>query len=167
MPPLKIRLGVNSPYVAWAPDSNTLILADRISADEPVSLFVLALESGERRRLTAPPPKTLGDGSPCVSPDGKTVVFVRTASLSVQDIYRVPLTGGEPKRLTFDNRRIFGMAWNHAGGELLFTSSRGGGSDRLWRMSPSGGEPRAVPGIPEVASLVAVSPQGHRPYRDG
>lgn len=155
------RVGVNSPYVAWTSDSKALVLADRMSADEPVSLFVVALETGERRRLTAPPPKAFGDGSPSLSPDGKTVAFVRTESLSVQDIYRVPLKGGEPKRLTFDNRRIFGMTWNLASGELLFTSGRGG-SDRLWRISPSGGEPRAVPGIAEVASLVAVSPQGRR-----
>ena len=156
------RVGVNSPYVAWAPDSKTLVVADRMSADEPVSLFVVALETGERRRLTAPPPKTFGDGSPSFSLDGNTVAFVRTASLSVQDIYRVPLKGGEPKRLTFDNRRIFGMTWNLASGELLFTSGRGGGSDRLWRVPASGGEPRVVPGIPEAASLLAVSPQGRR-----
>ena len=156
------RVGVNSPYVAWAPDSRTLVLADRVSADEPVSLFVLSLPTGERRRLTAPPPRTLGDGSPSFSPDGKTIVFVRTTSLAVQDIYRVPLTGGEPRRLTFDSRRIFGMAWNHASGELLFTSGRGGGSNRLWRMSASGGEPQALPGTPEGASLLAVTADGRR-----
>ena len=156
------RVGVNSPYVAWAPDSRTLVLADRVSADEPVSLFVLSLHTGERRRLTEPPARTLGDGSPIVSPDGKTVAFVRTTSLSVQDIYRVPLTGGEPKRLTFDSRRIFGMAWNLASGELLFTSGRGAGSNRLWRMSASGGEPQGVPGTPEGASLLAVTADGRR-----
>jgi Tol biopolymer transport system component/predicted Ser/Thr protein kinase len=156
------RVGVNSPYVAWAPDSGTLVLADRVSADEPVSLFVLALHTGERRRLTAPPPKTLGDGSPAFSPDGKTVVFVRTTSLAVQDIYRVPLTGGEPTRLTFDSRRIFGLTWNRASGQLLFTSGRGGASNRLWRMSASGGEPQAVPGTPDGASLLAVTADGRR-----
>ena len=155
------RVGVASPYVAWTPDSKALVLADRMSADEPVSLFVLQLETGERRRLTAPSAKSLGDGSPAVSPDGKTVAFVRTASLSVQDIYRVPLKGGEPQRLTFDNRRVFGMAWNLAGGNILFTSGRGG-SDRLWRISPFGGKLQPVPGITEAASLLAVSRQGHR-----
>lgn len=155
------RVGVNSPYVAWTPDSKTLVLADRMSADEPVSLFVLALETGERRRLTAPPRNTFGDGSPAISPDGKTVAFVRTESLSVQDIYRIGLRGGEPKRVTFDNRRIFGMTWNRRNGDLLFTSGRGG-PDRLWRIPASGGAPRPVIGMPEIASLIAISPQGNR-----
>ena len=160
-PAIPNRVGVNSPYVAWVPDCKMLVLADRLSVDDPVSLFLLSLDTGERRRLTVPPPKTFGDGSPSISPDGKTVAFVRTESLSVQDIYRVSLTGGEPKRLTFDKRRIFGMTWNHATGELLFSSGRGG-NDRLWHISRSGGEPRLVPGMPEVASLLAISPQGRR-----
>jgi len=73
------------------------------------------------------------DSSPAFSADGKSLAFIRTISLSVQDIYLVSIHGGEPRRLTRDGRRIFGLAWNPADGRIVFTSVRGG-SARLFRL---------------------------------
>lgn len=156
------RVGLDTPYLAWSPDSKTLAVADRESEGEPLSIFLMSADSGRRTRFTAPPAKSLGDSSPVYSPDGKRMAFVRTLSLAVQDIYVTSLDGGEPVRLTFDNRRVYGLAWNPKDGKLIFTSSRVGGA-RLWRISPRGGAPeRLAGGIGEGASVIAISQKGDR-----
>ncbi len=155
------RSGLESPYAAWSPDGKTLALSDRDSPDEPAAIHFLRIDTGQRRKLTSPPPKTLGDSAPMFSPDGKQLAFLRTTSLSVQDLHLVPVTGGEPKRLTNDRRRIFGAAWDSASGKILFTSGRGG-SSRLWRISPFGGQLEHITGIGEFASFLAVSPGRRR-----
>jgi Tol biopolymer transport system component len=70
------------------------------------------------------------------------------------------LAGGEPKRLTFDNRRIYGLAWRRTDGTILFSSARAG-SSRLWRMNLSR-QPEQVYGVGENASFLAIAPQGNR-----
>ncbi|MCC6859016.1 MAG: PD40 domain-containing protein [Bryobacterales bacterium] len=154
------RVGVDSPYVAWSRDGKTLALADRESPGQPMAIFLLELDSGQRRRITSPPPKTYGDSAPAFSSDGRTLVFVRTGSLSVQDIYSVPLAGGEPRRLTSDGRRIYGLAWRHTDDTIFFSSARAG-SSRLWKMSLSR-PPEQVYGVGENASFLAIAPRGDR-----
>jgi Tol biopolymer transport system component len=45
------------PYLAWGPDSNGLVVADSPGKGKPTALFVVSLESGEKRRLTHPQPR--------------------------------------------------------------------------------------------------------------
>ncbi|MCL4850093.1 MAG: serine/threonine-protein kinase [Bryobacteraceae bacterium] len=155
------RTGVDAPYASWSPDSNTVALVDKTAQQEPMSIFLHNIETGERRKLTNPPDKTYGDSSPQFSADGRMLAFVRTGALAVQDIYVVPVAGGEPERLTFDNRRIYGLAWNPSDGLIYFSSARAG-SSRLWKISPKGGAPERIIGIGENASFIAISPQGRR-----
>jgi Tol biopolymer transport system component/predicted Ser/Thr protein kinase len=155
------RVGHEAPFLAWSPDSGTLAVADRMSPNEPLSLYLVKVSSGERRRITTPPVNWLGDSCPAFSPDGKSLAFVRTSSVSVQDLYVLPLGGGQPKRLTEDNRRIFGMAWNPARNRILFSSNRGANS-RLWEVAPNGGPPERLPGIGESAGFLAVTKDGAR-----
>jgi eukaryotic-like serine/threonine-protein kinase len=157
------RSGLDTPYLAWSPDGRTLAIADKDSPQEPSSIFLMAVDSGRRWKLTSPEKKSPGDSSPVFSPDGKRLAFVRTASLAVQDIYVMSLEGGgQPTRLTFDNRRVMGLVWNPVDGKLIFSSSRAGNS-RLWRISPRGGEPERLPGgIGENASFLAISRKGDR-----
>lgn len=118
--------------VAWTPDAQSLVVSEMTS---PVcaSLFVVAVETGEKRRLTWPNEPTIGDGWPAVSPDGKTVAFARYSQDTSANIYLVPVAGGEPRQLTADNASIFGIAWP-SDAEVIFASERAGTS-RLWRVS--------------------------------
>jgi Tol biopolymer transport system component len=154
-------VGLEAPFLAWSPDGRTLAVVDRQESGQPLSLFLIDVASGERRRLTTPPHNWLGDSCPAFSPDGKSLAFVRTSSVSVQDIYLTALSGGEPRRLTQDNRRIFGMAWNTAANRILFASNRGANS-RLWQVSPSGGQPERLAGIGENAGFLTVDRRGER-----
>ena len=98
--------------LAWTPDGKSLIVTDRNSDSEPSGLFLLSVESGERRRLTSPPEKVFVDGQPAFSPDGRTLAFIREVAVGVRDIYLLTLSEdfqpiGEPKRLTFENQLVF------------------------------------------------------------
>src|SRR5262249_1481257 len=68
--------------VAWMPDGKSLALPERTSDEEPYGVVLVSLASGERRRLIAPAPGTLGDYSPAISPDGKNLCFVRSLAAS-------------------------------------------------------------------------------------
>ncbi|MGH9880838.1 MAG: TolB family protein, partial [Pyrinomonadaceae bacterium] len=85
-------------------------------------------------------------------------------------IYVMPATGGEPKRLTFDNRSGRSLAWTTDSREIVF-SLWFYGSLRLWRVLASGGTPEQLAIGEEGASTLAISPQGDRlaysqEYRD-
>ncbi|MGH9894139.1 MAG: amidohydrolase family protein, partial [bacterium] len=73
-----------------------------------------------------------------VSPDGRQIVFDLLG-----DLYLLPITGGEARRLTS------GPAWDtqprfSPGGESIVFVSDYGGSDNLWLIRPDGTEPRAI-----------------------
>jgi hypothetical protein len=97
------------------------------------SLFVVSVDTGDKRRLTTPPEPSIGDGWPAVSPDGTTVAFARYSQDTSANVYVVPLSGGEPRQLTADKASIFGITWT-SDADLLLSSDRGG-SFRLWRLS--------------------------------
>jgi WD40 repeat protein len=99
---------------------------------------LLSTASLERRKLTSDFYKDFGDKVCAFSPDSKTLAFVRETSAFIGDIYLVPITGGEPKRLTFDGRDVLGLAWTPDGNEIVY------GSGRLWRIAASGGDPRSL-----------------------
>jgi Tol biopolymer transport system component/DNA-binding winged helix-turn-helix (wHTH) protein len=126
----------------WSPDGKLLAVEDQPSEREPPSLFLLVVANGERRRLTSPPLAYSRDAQPSFSPDRKTLAFSRAIGFSSVDIYLVALTGGEPKRLTFDNTSS-DPAWAPDGLALVFSSQRAG-SQGLWRIPVSGGEPRQI-----------------------
>jgi Kae1-associated kinase Bud32 len=58
-------------YLAWCPDSNCLVVTDSPGAGRPDALFVVSLETGEKRQITNPEPPLLGDSNPAVAPDGR------------------------------------------------------------------------------------------------
>ena len=66
-----------SPYLAWTPDSQSLIITDHASAGRPTGLFLISVRTGEKQQLTFPPSGVIGDHCPAVSPDGKTLAFRR------------------------------------------------------------------------------------------
>lgn len=156
------RIGLNTPFVAWMPDGASLVVANKEPSGGPMRLYQVSLADGRSRRLADPPPGWLGDSSPVISPDGRQLAFIRTASLAVQDIYLMAFADRRPRRLTFDGRRIFGLSWSPLSGKLIFSSARGGTS-RLWQVAPAGGQPEPLAGgIGESATFVAISRQGTR-----
>jgi Tol biopolymer transport system component/DNA-binding winged helix-turn-helix (wHTH) protein len=147
--------------ISWSPDSEWLVVVDKSIPSEPTSIYMVARETGEKRKLTAPPAAIYGDRSPTISPDGKTVAFVRTIGSGVNDLYLVPTAGGEARRLTFDNTASPSPVWTPDSREILFLSTRGG-EYNLWRVPATGGTPTPVEAAGRDLRNLAVSRQGNR-----
>jgi Tol biopolymer transport system component len=110
--------------LAWSPDGK-LVAFSEANADGRSAITLLSLADYSTRHLTSPPVEHF-DSQPAFSPDGKTMAFVRTSGPgSVDDLFLVPIEGGVPRRLTFDNREIYGPpAWTEDGRHLIFSSAR-------------------------------------------
>jgi Tol biopolymer transport system component/DNA-binding winged helix-turn-helix (wHTH) protein len=147
----------------WSPDGKWLAISEATSSRDPVNLFLLSPESGEKRRITTPPTGANGDGNAVFSPDGKTIAFVRYGSGGASDLYLASLEGAAPRRLTFDNATIMKLAWMPDGREILFLSNRsGGGFSSLWRIPASGGTPALVESAGTDLSGFAISRRSNR-----
>ena len=117
-------VGVESPYLSWHPNGKWLVVMDRAVPDEPLALFLLSVETGEKRRLTTPPQRIVfGDVGPAVSPDGRAVVFSRNNhDLFLQELSEDLNPKSQPKQLTFGNRYTASPAWTADGRAIIFSS---------------------------------------------
>ena len=146
-------------YLDWSPDGKFLAVADRMSAQDQLRLLLISVESGEKKVVASPPDPFVASAR--FSPDGKFLAYVAGAGFLAQDIFLVPVSGGEAKRLTLDKRRVLGLAWTPSGNEILFSSDRGG-LYSLWRVPVPGGTPEPVGSVGEDAYQPTVSRQGNR-----
>jgi Tol biopolymer transport system component len=146
----------SAPAPAWSRDGGYLIVGDRTAGEPGFPLYAVPVDGGEPRRLTNP---GIGEAdlTPAVSPDGRSVAFVRTYSNSATDIFLAQFSGGE-RRLTNEHRDIRGLAWA-PGGNLVFSSNRGG-AYALWTVPLAGGQPRLIPSAGTSATEPSVSPEG-------
>ena len=145
--------------VSWFPDGKALLISDRPSPEAPAAIYSLSLASGEKRKLTSPPPGSMGDGSPEISPDGRTIGFIRWMRNSVSEICLQPVFGGVTRQLTNDGKRISGIAWVSGGRAIVFSSLRGA-LPALWKISLDGGAPEPLAGVGPDAVAPAVAREG-------
>ena len=165
--------------MSWHPSGQWLVLSDRNSAQEPRALFLVWVESGEKRKLTSPPQgSTVGDVEPAVSPDGRAVVFTRVISSSrpgASDLYLLELpvdlsTIRAPKRITFWQRWTNEPTWWPDGSSILFAFGNAGSNRSLWEMTINGperrpGEAERLPfGGESFGPMPAISRQGRVAY---
>ena len=123
----------------YSPDGKFLVLPDKQTNDEPFSICSIAVQGGEKTKLTSPPAGSVGDLFPAYSPDSQTLAFVRSVSIAAADIYLLHAGTSEPQRLTFDNTSIRGLSWTSEGKEIVFASRRGGSNYGLWKISIADG----------------------------
>jgi Tol biopolymer transport system component len=146
-PRANYKAGAWESGLAWSPDGRSLVCSDRNSDQEPLGLFLLSVESGEKLRLTSPE-KMFFDNQPTFSPDGRTLAFVRNVKVGISDIYLLPLSkdfhaASEPRRLTFENRFVCRPAWTLDGQQIIFSSGQFL-SPNLFRVATSGsGKPQS------------------------
>ncbi len=148
-------------YLNWAPDGRVLAFSEGNADSYSSRIALLSLADLTTRPLTSPP-FDKADMVPAFSPDGSTVAFIRISAPGWRgDLFVLPAKGGEPRQLTFDNSWIFGLTWTKDGGDIVFSSSRGG-VPTLWRISASGGTPRPVQGVGSPADHPSISGTGDR-----
>jgi Tol biopolymer transport system component/DNA-binding winged helix-turn-helix (wHTH) protein len=149
-----------SPWFDWSGDGKWFAVAEPDAAGHPPAIALISLNTGERRAITSPPSEWRGDSLPVFSPDSTYIAFRRTAPASGhEDIYRIPVAGGQPERLTFDDRTISAFAFTPDGG-LLFSSKRETTTRSLWWISPHGRSLTHVTAATMEATMPAVSRDG-------
>lgn len=134
--------GLNS-APAWSPDGSRLALT--LSRDGNPEVYIMrlsdawlthvtdhhaidacALSSGTEPPLTRVTDHHAIDTEPAWSPDGKTIVFTSDRSGKPQ-IYRVPVSGGDAERLTFEGDYNARASYGPAGDRLVLVTNQGNG----------------------------------------
>jgi len=146
----------------WSPDGKSMALVASQEDKTHAWIALLSLTDSTTRPLTTPNEPNV-DYAPAFSPDGSAMAFIRGTAAGVsEDLYLVPVVGGTPKRLTFDNAPIVTPpSWTPDGRDLVFSSTRGG-SLSLWRVSVRGESPQPVPGVGEDSFMPSVSRKGRQ-----
>jgi Tol biopolymer transport system component/DNA-binding winged helix-turn-helix (wHTH) protein len=153
-------IGSPGPYVAWTKDGSGLIYTHR------KSLYLWRLQEAQAIRLTeAPPTAARGDVDPALSPDGRTLIFVRDADTGSSALYRLPLSdrfepSGPATVLLSNGNWNRSPAWHPDGRRLVFNSGQWG-RQRLWTLAidnPLAARPIVGAGVD--AQQPAFSPEG-------
>jgi Tol biopolymer transport system component len=128
--------GVDSEPTA-SPDGKTLAF---VSARDGVPrIWLKQLPGGSEASLTTGP-----DFSPRLSPDGSEILFAREEKDGTVSLYRVPVLGGEPRKIVHD---ALSGDWSPAGREIAFvrmTAESGVTAAHLGLASVDGGSERII-----------------------
>ncbi len=127
------RFSLPNRHLDWSPDGRFLVLDDADGPRQALGVFLVSLETGEKKRLTRPPDDIIGDVDPRFSPDGKTVSFIRAFHRTRDELFTVPRDGGTPVQLTSDRKQITSQDWTSSGKAVVFSSDRSG-EFRLWQL---------------------------------
>ncbi len=122
--------------IDWSADGRLLAYATRPEINQPIRIFLHTFDDGQSRALTTPMPLTRGDYRPVFSPDSRRLAFIRADRTNLQDIFVVPVEGGEPERLTHSQHYVGGLDWTRDGEALVFCSGPTRAGDlRLWQLT--------------------------------
>lgn len=121
----------------FAPDGNQITFtSDRAGAPH---IYVMNLDGTGLRRLT-----TVGHcDSAAWSPDGTTIVYVKSESGSRFDLYSIEVLTGVERRLTWGPGDNENPSWSPDGRFILFIATRRGKSE-LFVMSADGSDQRPL-----------------------
>ncbi len=101
-------------------------------------IWVTDFENQQTLRLTS---TGAVESNPHFSPDGKTIAFTSNRS-GTSAVYTVPVTGGNPTRLTWYPSSAVARGWTPDGENVLYSSFREtapAGYGRLWTVPKNGG----------------------------
>ncbi len=139
-PERKLAEGVGAPF-SWMPDGKWLVAVFRAAPGQPRGIWLVSVETGEKRLLLQPPEK-VGDVLPSVSPDGSMLAFARVTEQfvirpGVVALSRDGKVMGEPRILNTPHYGFFNsIAWTGDSREIVY--SAGSTLQRLWRIPVTG-----------------------------
>src|SRR5262249_49948782 len=93
----------------WSPDARWLVVGNANVLMGPLPIYLLSTETGVKQPVTFPRADTKGDSDAAISPDGRSLAFVRHQQWGHSTLYVVDLDSeshpkAEPRRLTLDDR---------------------------------------------------------------
>ncbi len=103
---------------------------------------------------------------PQVSPNGRWVAYTvteidKTENRSASDIWIIPTSGGEPRRLTNSPKHDRHPRWSPDGQWIAFESNRSG-EFQIYLIRPDGGEAVAITSVSTEAQQAIWSPDGRQ-----
>jgi serine/threonine protein kinase len=156
------------PYHCWSQDGKWLVVVDRDSPNESFGLFAFSPDTGERRRLTLPEDRFIGDSNPAISPDGRTLAYSRIAAAGIADVYSLALSAdlhpqGQPRKLTSGPGMHLFPAWTADGKDIVYYLGFHPRFGALWRLRADGtGAPQPLTFAGQSVHYPAVSRNGDR-----
>ena len=121
----------------FSPDGKTLAFVRQFNEWGYGDLFVQSLRSSEARRVTSGARYSIPQVA--WTADGSELLFV-TGTEGARQLWRVPSTGGERRRVAVSGENILGFALSRAGERLVYVIDRH--EKNLWRATgPAGGPP--------------------------
>lgn len=150
-----------APLSAAAPARPLLLQTPSVSATRIAfawagQIWTVGRDGGTARRLVTGSARLSG---PIFSPDGSMVAFTGDYDGN-RDVYVVPSTGGQPRRLTWHPGDDTAIAWTPDGRRIAFRSQRKSASDpELMFTVPVDGGPASEVALPRVQEA-SYSPNG-------
>jgi Tol biopolymer transport system component len=158
-------LDAQSPRVSWSADSKFLVASGRETTGGPSRIFVISVETGEKRVLNLGGTAREYDSE--LSPDGHRLAFLRALSDTKVGLLVAELDGklqlkGTAHELATPSGVPHHPTWTADSKDVLFTIFNYG-TPPLWRMPADGSAPaRLLPIAPEGADTPATSRKGNR-----
>lgn len=116
--------------MAWFPDGKSLVTSGWSEEDSAQSrgsaLYRMTIGDGRWQQIVYERTDEDIDVRPQVSPDGRWIAFQR--NLSLGDLWRIPVEGGKPQRLTSLRTNFNGLAWTADSRSLVFSRLRSDGT---------------------------------------
>jgi dipeptidyl aminopeptidase/acylaminoacyl peptidase len=118
--------------LTWSPDSRFLVLEAEDQGIKP--LWRIAIEGGDPVRLTTS--GACGEAS-VLGRDGGAVIFTQSSMRAPAEVFRLPLTGGEPVALTRANAALL-QSLELSKTESVTVPGAGGTPVQMWVLRPPG-----------------------------
>lgn len=130
-------------HLDWVSQGDWLVFSYAADADDSNRIYRLHTTTLHLEPITSPQIEE-ADIWPIVSPDGEEVAFQRMTSSQSMDLFVLGMqSDAKPKRLTFDDKPIFGHDWTPDGKRVLFAAMREQ-QQGIWDIAASGGTPDLV-----------------------
>ncbi len=159
-PPVRLTTGLDAHTISLSADGTQLAYSSFIHT---ANIWSIPIPEGPPVSVSEAQPVTSGNQlieDVEVSPDGKWLAFDSNRGGN-QDIYKMPVAGGEPQQLTTHPAGDFNASWSPDGREIAFHSLRSGTRD-IYVVSADG---RSVSQVTDDSSqnrLPCWSPDGTR-----
>lgn len=154
-PPVVLRC---SP-LTWSPDGQALVVGGRSHALKAAGLLRIPLAGGEPEVLVQPVSET-NDSCPAFSPDGRSLAFIRSGWGGYSEVYVQPLDANHNATGRAHPTPKIGFALSSAWLPDSQTLLIADGSDRIWKVPASAGQPERLDSLGTGLSYPAVSVAG-------
>ena len=162
---------VHGRYLAWSSDGKSLFVIDNRSTDLwNYRVLNVSIRTRERRVVVVSKPGAVGPSALAVSPDGKTLAYMRTVSHGPKELFLTSLTGDglrSERKVNIDSvlgYRPCTLDWTPDGKDIVF-STCGGGIGRKTIEGPQ--RPVLLAGIHESSGDLAIARNGRLVYSQG